>query len=99
MGPGACFRACYLGVLTAPPSNQRHFVNLLELNIAVRGLQAVADRWASEQAGVAGVGPFKLGFHSVPSMRQLHLHVISQVRFIQLLAVCQIQHVTQHAAW
>eukprot|EP00891_Asterochloris_glomerata_P006087 jgi/Astpho2/6087/Aster-04034 len=45
---------------------------------AKRHALAVANKWASEQAGVAGVGPFKLGFHSVPSMRQLHLHVISQ---------------------
>ena len=24
-------------------------------------------------------GPFKMGFHSIPSMKQLHMHVISQV--------------------
>ena len=61
---------------------------LLNLIVAVCGLQAVADKWASEQAGVAGVGPFKLGFHSIPSMRQLHLHVISQVRISELLTDC-----------
>ena len=69
---------------------------LPDSDVAVCGLQAVADKWASEQAGVAGVGPFKLGFHSIPSMRQLHLHVISQVQFSKLLAVCQ-KNVTQHA--
>ena len=24
-------------------------------------------------------GPFRMGFHSIPSMKQLHMHVISQV--------------------
>lgn len=24
-------------------------------------------------------GPFRMGFHSTPSMKQLHMHVISQV--------------------
>ena len=31
-------------------------------------------------------GAFKVGFHSIPSMLQLHLHVISQVCIIQLHA-------------
>ena len=31
------------------------------------------------EGGSLGPGPFKMGFHSIPSMKQLHLHVISQV--------------------
>ena len=27
-------------------------------------------------------GPFRMGFHSIPSMKQLHMHVISQVSAI-----------------
>ena len=44
-------------------------------------LQEVAMTWMQQQQACAQ-GPactFRLGFHSVPSMRQLHMHVISQV--------------------
>ncbi|KAL3162367.1 hypothetical protein ABBQ32_010048 [Trebouxia sp. C0010 RCD-2024] len=38
-----------------------------------------------------GPGPFKMGFHSIPSMKQLHMHVISQVSYekaASLLTAC-----------
>ncbi|KAK9830245.1 hypothetical protein WJX72_010530 [[Myrmecia] bisecta] len=42
-------------------------------------MQDVGERWAAEQkAANPALEPFKLGFHAIPSMRQLHLHVISQ---------------------
>ena len=42
-------------------------------------MRAVGSRWAAEQAAAdASLPAFKFGFHSIPSMRQLHLHVISQ---------------------
>ena len=41
----------------------------------VRHMKAVGQRWAEEHA--PGL-PVALGFHSAPSMRQLHLHVISK---------------------
>lgn len=41
----------------------------------VRHMKAMGTAWAAQQApGVA----IRMGLHSVPSMRQLHLHVISQ---------------------
>ena len=42
----------------------------------VDSLQVVAKTFISQQPAGA---PFRVGFHAVPSMRQLHLHVISQV--------------------
>mmetsp|Transcript_9263 Transcript_9263/g.27829 ORF Transcript_9263/g.27829 Transcript_9263/m.27829 type:complete len:698 (+) Transcript_9263:62-2155(+) len=42
-------------------------------------MQAVAKAYISKVRAEGGGGaPFRLGFHAVPSMRQLHLHVISQ---------------------
>ena len=41
----------------------------------VRHMLEVGRRWAAEHGGGAA---FRFGFHSVPSMRRLHLHVISQ---------------------
>jgi len=43
----------------------------------VRELAAAGAAWAREHAAPGGA-PFRLGFHSAPSMRPLHLHVISQ---------------------
>ena len=43
-------------------------------------VQSVGERWVQELRGQeAGVQSFQMGFHSIPSMRQLHLHLISQV--------------------
>lgn len=42
----------------------------------VRHMADVGRRWAMEQGPHAH---FVMGFHSVPSMKQLHLHVISSV--------------------
>ena len=42
--------------------------------------QVVAEQWAQQQQQqLPDLPPFKLGFHSIPSLPQLHLHVISQV--------------------
>jgi Scavenger mRNA decapping enzyme C-term binding len=41
-------------------------------------LQGVASSYIGDHAGPEGA-PFKFGFHAVPSMKQLHMHVISQV--------------------
>lgn len=45
----------------------------------LRHLKAVGERWAHGIARTTDSGDtsFKLGFHAVPSMKQLHLHVIS----------------------
>jgi len=49
------------------------------------GMQAAAEQYIYRvQSGVAAdphgqPGAFKMGFHSIPSMSQLHMHVISQV--------------------
>jgi aprataxin len=48
-------------------------------------MKAVGEGWAEGEqqreavAGGPALEPFAFGFHSVPSMRRLHLHVISQV--------------------
>lgn len=46
-------------------------------------MRHVAETWMkqeqSKQEGSGALERFKFGFHSVPSMRQLHLHVITQV--------------------
>lgn len=53
--------------------------------------QLVAERWIVENASAA---PFRIGFHAVPSMKQLHLHVISEVFdcwapfWLHVLALC-----------
>jgi aprataxin len=48
----------------------------------VRHMKEVGLRWAQEERARRGedgrIGPWALGFHSVPSMRRLHLHVISR---------------------
>ena len=40
----------------------------------------MAERWIAEQMHQDhALQSWQLGFHSIPSMRQLHMHVISQV--------------------
>ncbi len=55
--------------------------------------QAVAKTFVAQQRqGDSGAVPFRLGFHAVPSMRQLHLHVMSQVTVnccSKLNSICQ----------
>ena len=41
-------------------------------------LQAVAQEWISQHESKAG---YQLGFHAIPSMSHLHLHVISKVMY------------------
>ncbi len=49
--------------------------------------QTVAKTFVAQQRqGNSGAVPFRLGFHAVPSMRQLHLHVIAQVHADELLS-------------
>ena len=42
--------------------------------------QAVGEQWIQQELEKDAGAVFKMGFHSIPSMHQLHLHVISQVR-------------------
>ncbi|KAK9839930.1 hypothetical protein WJX74_000595 [Apatococcus lobatus] len=45
----------------------------------LKHMQAVASAWIGQQPKTAtAASSFRLGFHHVPSMRQLHMHVISQ---------------------
>ncbi|XP_068644205.1 transcription factor bHLH140 isoform X2 [Aristolochia californica] len=44
----------------------------------LKTMHAVALKWAKELVSADASLVFRLGYHSVPSMRQLHLHVISQ---------------------
>eukprot|EP00873_Tetraselmis_striata_P003965 jgi/Tetstr1/424229/TSEL_000158.t1 len=44
----------------------------------LRHMEACGRAWAARQPQGAGVGEFQLGFHWLPSMRQLHLHVVSR---------------------
>lgn len=39
-------------------------------------IQAVAQQWIADHPSDCG---YQLGFHSIPSMHHLHLHVISRV--------------------
>ena len=43
-------------------------------------MQAVGEEWVKQELGKEPGAVFRMGFHSIPSMRQLHLHVISQAR-------------------
>lgn len=72
-------------------------------------VQEVGREWAQRQglernpSGPSHPPAFFYGFHSVPSMRQLHLHVISQVRHtISTNRVCSpwllpVRHAPQQA--
>ncbi|KAG8377052.1 hypothetical protein BUALT_Bualt09G0127900 [Buddleja alternifolia] len=44
----------------------------------LKTMHAVGLKWAEKLINENGSLLFRLGYHSVPSMRQLHLHVISQ---------------------
>ncbi|KAF3778919.1 Transcription factor [Nymphaea thermarum] len=44
----------------------------------LKEMQSVGLRWAKKFTSEDPSTGFRLGYHSVPSMRQLHLHVISQ---------------------
>jgi len=44
----------------------------------VRHLQRCAQQWVRKQQQEKGMGEFQMGFHWLPSMRQLHLHAISR---------------------
>ncbi|XP_024536868.1 transcription factor bHLH140 isoform X2 [Selaginella moellendorffii] len=44
----------------------------------LREMHAVGERWAKKLVEEDNTLVFRLGYHSVPSMRQVHLHVISQ---------------------
>ncbi len=60
-------------------------------------MQAAAEQYkhrvqsavAADPHGQSGV--FKMGFHSIPSMSQLHMHVISQVMPIYMPVTIGIQ--------
>ena len=49
-----------------------------ELGSRLTGTQDVGLEWL-QRRGMGAGGDFKMGFHMIPSMHQLHLHVISQV--------------------
>ncbi|PIA32381.1 hypothetical protein AQUCO_04500173v1 [Aquilegia coerulea] len=44
----------------------------------LRNMHAVGEKWAKQFSSDDASLIFRLGYHSVPSLRQLHLHVISQ---------------------
>ena len=41
--------------------------------------EAYKQKMQALHSGEPRPGPFRMGFHSIPSMNQLHMHVISQV--------------------
>ena len=47
---------------------------------AVTHLQEVGQHWIDDVHTRDSGAVFKMGFHAIPSMNRLHLHVISQVR-------------------
>lgn len=46
-------------------------------------VQEGAQHWVDGKSSQLQVGRVKMGFHSLPSLQQLHLHVISQVFLTQ----------------
>ena len=60
------------------------------LAVAGTAPQSVGREWAARQRLPGGAGPrFHYGFHSAPSLRQLHMHVISEVRWA-CCALCML---------
>lgn len=60
-------------------------VNILLWQHWIVGMQAAAEQYIHTVQGAVAADPhgqpgvFKMGFHSIPSMPQLHMHIISQV--------------------
>ena len=47
-------------------------------------VQEGAQHWVEGKSSQLQMGRVRMGFHSLPSLQQLHLHVISQVDLTQL---------------
>ena len=67
---------------------QMHYQQVY-LNTGV--LQEVGQQWIDDVHSQDPSAGFRMGFHAIPSMRRLHLHVISQARcgsFMSKLSDC-----------
>lgn len=60
-------------------SKLQYFKDVFSSRRCLHDFQEAAAEWAKRKLP-EGAGEIKMGFHALPSLLQLHLHVVSQVR-------------------